>query len=788
MKKLGFIFVLIFVLLIPFVATKQQVVFADNNSAIEINMLSEISPNGNYILARDIDYAGVPFTPITEFYGTLDGNGHKIKNLTITGTEGDLAVFAFTQNAKICNLQFENLNIVLTNTADTYASKLAFLVANANGTTIENISIVSRKDVSVDDQSNEVVTEYPSKITLSTVSSAYVGGIVAVANSGTSLLNCHCLCDMDISSTNSSKQLYYGGVCGYFDNSQALNMVESVNLILRDAPNNEFVGGMFGYCTGNKTEIKNCILTGSFMDSEDELFANSVLIPSFVGKIACPSSTPKQSSINYFYTSLEGDFVGNSADLEYYHTNGYIEYNVLEATFSTIDLQSLYLKNFYLDSTKFDRNKEFNFNQYWQITEKKTLPFLQHFSTFEFTLSEDESFNKNIKPNIGSNVIEFVSLDNTFKYKGQIVIGGYVTSVKNIDKFYKIVGLKKDGTTIFSNQRILNIILDEDAEVIEDGSTTTYKLHSDTVVATREQFNGNIGVIYNYNDSEITWGTFESSGNLINVYYINNCIMQDEGVYAFDLVAIEYNVVVRTENALHGTVRRDTAPETVKMPIVEDVIYYGQTLGYLADSTSDFAFSGWKNSLESEDFVETARRLIIPFNESAFDEGNILNGFSLESESFEFYATYTKQVCEIKILFAVNDEILDTTLSKIYINDREVSPDANGVISQKIKKGTECVISVTIPEKYEFTNWFLSDGKSNLGALSEQPTLTIQIDENEEQKIIVANLYQEKNPIANMGYIWWIIGGSVGGVALIGLAVFLIVRKRKDNSYKNMYL
>ena len=138
-------------------------------------------------------------------------------------------------------------------------------------------------------------------------------------------------------------------------------------------------------------------------------------------------------------------------------------------------------------------------------------------------------------------------------------------------------------------------------------------------------------------------------------------------------------------------------------------------------------------------------------------------------------------------MFAVNDEILDTNLSKIYINDREVSPDANGVISQKVKKGSECIITITVPEKYSFTNWFLSDGKSNLGALSEQPTLTLQIDETEEQKIIVANLYQEKNPIANMGYLWWIIGGSVAGIALIGLLVFVIVRKRKDNSYKNMY-
>ena len=40
-------------------------------------------PDGKYYLASDIDMAGRDWTPVT-FNGTLDGNGHEIKNLSLT--------------------------------------------------------------------------------------------------------------------------------------------------------------------------------------------------------------------------------------------------------------------------------------------------------------------------------------------------------------------------------------------------------------------------------------------------------------------------------------------------------------------------------------------------------------------------------------------------------------------------------------------------------------------------------------------------------------------------------
>ena len=41
------------------------------------------SPDAKYKLENDIDLTGINWVPIEEFHGVLDGNGHKIKNLTI---------------------------------------------------------------------------------------------------------------------------------------------------------------------------------------------------------------------------------------------------------------------------------------------------------------------------------------------------------------------------------------------------------------------------------------------------------------------------------------------------------------------------------------------------------------------------------------------------------------------------------------------------------------------------------------------------------------------------------
>lgn len=780
MKKIGYVFCFLFAVLLTGCFVNSKPVFADVTAPTEISsveQLQNIQENGNYILKNDIDFNGMSFDPITKFSGTLNGNGHTIKNVNLSEVDGDLAFFLETNGAKILNLQFDNISVTLNKTVDTYISKVAFLVANSQGTTIENCSITSTY---LDENDKKV----NSKIDINSQSSVITGAIVADAKGGTVLQNCYCTSDINVNGNSTNKNVYVGGVVGNFAFSQAYNVISEANISLSNVVSTSYVGGIAGYVLGDKSEIKNVVSKGEL--NSNNIDTNAIMIGSFVGSISCPTDTPNNLNLNYFYTSRTCDFVGNVDDLKFYYDNQIIKFNILDTTMQHVENESLYLKNFYTNTALFDLKKEWNFNSIWQISERIGLPFLQHFSTFRYTLSEDASFSSLTKPEQQTS-IEFVSNATTFEYGGDVVVGGFVTPVANINKFYKIVGLRKDGETIFLNSKILDIVNNEQSVVNEvETNKKTYTLGSDVLTEEKTQINSNVGVLYKLNDDKIFWGTYTSSrGDDVNFYYIKDCNILNQGEYSFVLETIKYTINVSTENLLNGSVRRSTADSSVQNDIIKDEVFYGQTIGYVATPTSDFGFNGWKTSLDGEIIAGLSSRLIIKFNEKAFSEGGIFEGLTLGDDEINFVATFTKRVCNITIKFAVNNEIVDDILSKVYINDRELSAE-NNVISKKETMGSTCKIKVTLPTDYEFTNWFLSDGTSNLGVQSEELEFMLTIGE-EEEIVLVANLYQEKDPINNMSYLWWIIGGSIAGIALIGLCVFLIVKKRKDNSYKNMY-
>lgn len=76
------------------------------------------NPGGSYILMNDIDLSGENWTPIPQFWGTLDGNGHSIDNMTIINENSNNRNIAFIKkipdksvNVTIKNIKFKNVNI-----------------------------------------------------------------------------------------------------------------------------------------------------------------------------------------------------------------------------------------------------------------------------------------------------------------------------------------------------------------------------------------------------------------------------------------------------------------------------------------------------------------------------------------------------------------------------------------------------------------------------------------------------------------------------------------------------
>lgn len=70
-------------------------------------------PTGEYVLTADLDFEGVEFTPLNEFSGVLDGNGHVIRNLKFdnSGTP-DIGLFKAIRGAEVSKLGIENAYFV----------------------------------------------------------------------------------------------------------------------------------------------------------------------------------------------------------------------------------------------------------------------------------------------------------------------------------------------------------------------------------------------------------------------------------------------------------------------------------------------------------------------------------------------------------------------------------------------------------------------------------------------------------------------------------------------------
>lgn len=150
---------------------------------------------GDYKLTVDIDMSDVSFTPLPDFTGSLDGQGHVIRNLTFNNPNQDqAALFATTHGATIKNLGIENANIVGNANA-------AAIVGRAYGGTIQSCYVANSYiegrdhvgsitgDMNVNGDDGVTISDCLSDAKLKT-RSYQVGGLVGVTNGGT-IQNCY---------------------------------------------------------------------------------------------------------------------------------------------------------------------------------------------------------------------------------------------------------------------------------------------------------------------------------------------------------------------------------------------------------------------------------------------------------------------------------------------------------------------------------------------------------------------------------------------------------------------
>ena len=192
-------------------------------STVEQFLKIRESLNGYYKLVADIDLSTIEWTPIgseaTPFTGVLDGNGYKIKNLTITTTVSNITGLFGVSSGTIKNIILEDVNINIDSiTAD---SKIAALVAYNKGT-LENIRALSGT-VNIANHSGTLTS--------------YVGGIVSY-NEG--------LLKTITNNLPVSGGTYAAGICAY-DLSTTLAKAGTYLINNGSVLGKTAAGGIYGY-------------------------------------------------------------------------------------------------------------------------------------------------------------------------------------------------------------------------------------------------------------------------------------------------------------------------------------------------------------------------------------------------------------------------------------------------------------------------------------------------------------------------------------------------------------
>ncbi|MEI8377880.1 MAG: GLUG motif-containing protein [bacterium] len=202
-------------------------------SASQLQTAMNATLNGKFILMNDIDLSELG--PVNRavvtgiFSGTLDGNGYKLKNLTINSTAASTGFIGQTSGAKIKNIGLENANVTATGAFNHVGSLVGYS---------DNISSIDNC--------------YTSNVSVTASSATNVGGLVGTNGTNCSVNNCY-------STGNVTGSVNVGGLAGRsYNNCKVNNSYSNADI----HTNTQYGGGLVGRLEINAT-MSNCYATGN---------------------------------------------------------------------------------------------------------------------------------------------------------------------------------------------------------------------------------------------------------------------------------------------------------------------------------------------------------------------------------------------------------------------------------------------------------------------------------------------------------------------------------------------
>lgn len=214
--------------------------------------------NGHYVLTQNITLSDNEWTPIgtkdSPFTGTLDGQGHTIKGLTVgNGANDDKAFFGFTNGATVKNIGFTNAVVKGHNQA-------AIVVAQATSSTLSNIYVsgvvTGRDHVGTIAGDARGTTDKHTTITNCVSTAAALstehqgGGIAGWTNNSTFSYN---IAYGAVTAPNNGA----GGITGMVDNDGKTEYISNLSAAPYIKGGNDHTHGINGWCNGNCSNTGN---------------------------------------------------------------------------------------------------------------------------------------------------------------------------------------------------------------------------------------------------------------------------------------------------------------------------------------------------------------------------------------------------------------------------------------------------------------------------------------------------------------------------------------------------
>lgn len=252
-------------------------------------------PTENYILENDLDFRNATNFIIQDYRGILNGNGHTIKNINISGSSAGGLITNL--HGKIKNLYVENL----INDNNTDIKEQGFVRVLSSGAVIDNVHM---KNVNVTRMSS----------TSGTPAIGYIGILVGHSTGGR-IMNSS-VTDSKITANGQLNTIYAGGLVGNGSYVEINNSyTNNVDIMITDAIETA-IGGIIGN-ENNSGNVSNCYAHGIIKSNNSNL-----------GGIAGKTKGNVKNNFSFVNISSSSDNIGGIVGNNSTGNNYYVEKNL----------------------------------------------------------------------------------------------------------------------------------------------------------------------------------------------------------------------------------------------------------------------------------------------------------------------------------------------------------------------------------------------------------------------------------------------------------------------------